>query len=104
MMVGNLNFALASKEGLTGSVSMRRLLYPLKRTGERGKGEFKRISWDEALDTVASELSRIKKTYGNEAKPTLTYVSNNFHNIKRLRLSFDFLELRRIRRTFLRSI
>jgi anaerobic dimethyl sulfoxide reductase subunit A len=35
-----------------------RLLYPLKRIGERGKGEFRRISWDEGLDMVASELSR----------------------------------------------
>jgi anaerobic dimethyl sulfoxide reductase subunit A len=41
-----------------------RLKYPLRRVGERGEGKFERISWDVALDTVASELTRIKEKYG----------------------------------------
>ncbi|MGR3806987.1 DmsA/YnfE/YnfF family dimethyl sulfoxide reductase [Pasteurella testudinis] len=44
-----------------------RLNYPMKRVGKRGEGKFKRISWDEALDTIAGNLKRIVKEYGNEA-------------------------------------
>ena len=44
-----------------------RLLHPLKRVGPRGKGQFERISWDEALATVAKEILRIKDRFGTEA-------------------------------------
>lgn len=43
-----------------------RLMYPQKRVGEKGEGKFDRISWDEALDTLAGQLTRVKETYGNE--------------------------------------
>jgi anaerobic selenocysteine-containing dehydrogenase len=44
-----------------------RLTYPRKRVGERGSGKWKKISWDEALDTVASEFKRISEKYGPES-------------------------------------
>ena len=44
-----------------------RLKYPMKRVGERGEGEWERISWDEALTTIANKLNEIKKEYGAEA-------------------------------------
>lgn len=56
-----------------------RLKYPMKRKswqpggGDgvnahlRGIDEWERISWDEAIDTVAAELTRIRDTYGNRS-------------------------------------
>ena len=44
-----------------------RLKYPQKRAGDRGAGKWERISWDEALDTIAKKLLALKETYGPES-------------------------------------
>ncbi len=47
--------------------SPERLLYPQKRAGAKGEGRFERISWDEALDTIASRLKQIAEEFGPES-------------------------------------
>lgn len=47
--------------------SPHRLKHPLRRVGKRGEGKFESISWDEALNEVASKLKGIKEKYGNSA-------------------------------------
>jgi anaerobic selenocysteine-containing dehydrogenase len=37
-----------------------RILYPMRRMGERGEGKWKRITWDEALDEIASRLKKLQ--------------------------------------------
>jgi anaerobic selenocysteine-containing dehydrogenase len=44
-----------------------RLKHPLRRTGARGGGQWRRISWDEALDEIAERLTAIKRSHGPEA-------------------------------------
>jgi anaerobic selenocysteine-containing dehydrogenase len=44
-----------------------RVLYPLKRDGERGNGKWQRVSWDQALDDIASKILKVKNEYGSEA-------------------------------------
>jgi anaerobic selenocysteine-containing dehydrogenase len=36
-----------------------RLMHPLRRVGRKGEGRFERISWDEALDTIATRFEAI---------------------------------------------
>ncbi len=44
-----------------------RLKYPMKRVGKRGSGEFERISWEEAIDTIAENYQRVLDQYGPAA-------------------------------------
>lgn len=64
-----------------------RIKYPMKRVDfdpngkrnpqNRGKSKFERISWDEAVDIVASEIQRIQGKYGPSA---VTGMTSSHHN------------------------
>ena len=77
---------LANNNGLPGSRTLcpkgnaamqhlydpARLLYPLKRAGEKGEGRFVRCSWDEALADIGSKLRETKRLYGPESYAVLS--------------------------------
>ena len=50
-----------------------RLRHPLRRVGPKGSGQFERISWGEALDTIHRNVSRIIDRYGPQAVLPLNY-------------------------------
>src|SRR6266699_848580 len=44
-----------------------RLMYPMRRTGPKGSGQFARISWDEALDEIADHFDQAEREFGAES-------------------------------------
>ena len=44
-----------------------RLLTPLIRTGEKGSGEYREATWDEALALVVTEFNRVRDAHGGQA-------------------------------------
>jgi anaerobic selenocysteine-containing dehydrogenase len=44
-----------------------RLRHPLKRTGNRGEGNWQRITWDEAVKVIADRLKSVKEVSGAES-------------------------------------
>src|SRR6266850_1818597 len=64
-----------------------RIRYPLRRTGERGVGEWERVSWDEALDDIAGRIrkalveGRQKEVMYHLGRPghELIYLQRVFH-------------------------
>ena len=70
--------------------SSERLLYPMRRIGPKGPGaRFERISWDEAIETIASKLLEQKEQYGPESfgvlspqfYPVLAQMGRRFLNV-----------------------
>ena len=47
--------------------SPTRIQYPMRRVGERGGGEWERISWDEAITEIADTFAKIRNEYGKTA-------------------------------------
>src|SRR3954452_3357362 len=41
-----------------------RLMYPMRRTGRKGSGEFARISWDKSLDEIAARFNAAERELG----------------------------------------
>ncbi len=54
-----------------------RLLYPMRRTGPKGSGEFTRIGWDEALGRIAERLRGIADRWGAESILPYAYGGSN---------------------------
>lgn len=44
-----------------------RLMYPMRRIGPKGSGQFARISWDEALDEIAERFNEAEREFGAES-------------------------------------
>lgn len=63
-------FKTGCVKGQTGPQRLygpKRNLYPLKRAGERGAGEWERISWDEAIATIAEKMKNAQTQYGDSS-------------------------------------
>ena len=54
--------------------SDKRVLYPLKRVGPKGSKQFQRISWDEAIETIAKRWKSIIATDGAQAILPYSYL------------------------------
>ncbi len=54
-----------------------RIAYPMKRAGEKGSGEFARISWDEAVELISERFRSIRNQFGGEAILPFSYGGSN---------------------------
>jgi anaerobic selenocysteine-containing dehydrogenase len=54
-----------------------RLQYPAVRKGPKGKASFSRVTWDEALDVIATRLRHARDTYGAESVLPFYYGGSN---------------------------
>lgn len=53
--------------GISALYHPNRNKYPLMRVGKRGENKWKRISWKEAIDTIAGKMEEVRREYGAES-------------------------------------
>jgi anaerobic selenocysteine-containing dehydrogenase len=56
--------------------SPERLLHPMRRVGAKGEGRFERMTWDEALDTIARRFREVIAAHGPQAILPYSYAGN----------------------------
>src|ERR1700693_4479300 len=79
----------------------RRVRYPAMREGRKGEGRFRRVSWDEALDTIAARMTELVRRGDAERILPFYYGGSNGYlsqNTSDLRL-FERLGASRLART-----
>ncbi len=54
-----------------------RILFPLRRVGKKGAGEFERISWELAAETICAQFKGILENWGGEAILPYSYGGSN---------------------------
>ena len=70
-------------------VQEKRIQYPMKRAEgtERGAGQWERISWDEAIDTICTKIKEYQAEFGSGSVCSFTYGTTeprNMYNLNRL--------------------
>lgn len=70
--------------------SPHRLKTPLIRTGQRGSGKWRRTSWEEALDTVADGLDRVKQRDGAKSVAFCQGMPKGLEHFALIRLANTF--------------
>ena len=82
-------------------VEDKRIKYPMRRVEgtERGAGQWERISWDEAIDTICAKIKEYQSKYGKSSVCAFTYGTTeprNLYNLYRLENLAEFSHQERV--------
>lgn len=77
----------SSLEYLTNPLRLR---HPLKRVGPRGEGHWREVTWDEALDEIASRLGELKAAHGPETVVFMRGAAKGYQDVYSSRFANAF--------------